>query len=174
MVPSQSKEKRIPATQSLGGELREQLKKFMAGGEAHVNFDDAVKDFPPDLRGRVPKGLPYSAWQILEHIRMAQRDILEFSQNKNYKRLKWPDDYWPKEPQPPSERAWDDSIRQIEEDRAAFEKIIDAADDSNLAKPIPWGDGQSLLREAFLVGDHQAYHLGELVVVRRLLGAWKS
>ena len=174
MDTKQPKSKRIPPARSLGGELRVQLKKFFDGGEAHTSFDQAVADFPPSLRGVVPQALPYSAWQILEHIRVAQRDILEFSESEKYSALKWPDDYWLKNPEPPNDRAWDDCIRQIKEDRAAFEKLIDGMDNRNLAKPIPWGDGQNLLREAFLIGQHQSYHLGELIVIRRLLGAWKS
>jgi hypothetical protein len=124
----------------------------------------------------VPEGLPYSGWQILEHIRITQRDILEFSSNTDgsYKELKWPEEYWPKSAEPPSEDAWEHSIEQIRTDRKVFEKLLHSADDAALVAPFAWGDGQSLLREALLVADHDAYHLGELVVVRRLLGAWKK
>jgi len=162
---------------NLGKELRTQLQALLDGGQAHATFEDAVKDFPAKLRGVVPDGLPYSAWQILEHIRIAQRDILDFSDNTDgtYKPRKWPDTYWPKSPEPPNSDAWDKSIQQVRADRKAFEKLFKAADDAALIAPFEWGDGkQSLLREAFLIGDHTAYHTGELIIVRRLLGAWKK
>lgn len=176
MISNQPKKKRIPGTMSLGGVLRKQLKALLDGGEAHTSFADAVKDFPPKLRGVVPEGLPYSAWQLLEHMRIAQRDILEFSDNAkgDYKPMKWPDDYWPKSPEPPAPEAWDESISQINKDRAAFERLVESQDDSNLVEAFSWGDGQNLLREAFLIADHQAYHIGELIVLRRLLKAWKG
>jgi hypothetical protein len=160
----------------LGQALRKQLKALLDGGQAHATFDDAVKGFPAKLRGVVPEGLPYSGWQILEHIRITQRDILNFSRNTDgsYKELKWPEEYWPKSAEPPSAEAWEQSIEQIREDRKAFEKLLESADDAELVAPFAWGDGQSLLREALLVADHDAYHLGELVVLRRLLGAWKK
>src|ERR1700761_5982504 len=161
---------------SLGKELRQQLKALLEGGQAHATFDDAVRDMPEDLRGTIPPGLPYSAWQLLEHMRVAQRDILDFSRNHDgsYRELKWPDEYWPKEPEPPTPDAWQKSIEQIRFDRHAFERLLKAADDEGLIRPFPWGSGQNLLREAFLIVDHEAYHVGELVLVRRLLGAWKS
>jgi DinB superfamily len=164
------------AEAELGQALRKQLQALLDGGQAHATFDDAVKGFPAKLRGVVPEGLPYSGWQILEHIRITQRDILEFSSNTDgsYKELKWPEEYWPKSAEPPSAEAWEHSIEQIREDRKAFEKLLTSADDAALVAPFAWGDGQSLLRQALLVADHDAYHLGELVVVRRLLGAWKK
>jgi uncharacterized damage-inducible protein DinB len=124
----------------------------------------------------VAEGLPYSAWQIVEHIRIAQRDILEFSDNEDggYKPRRWPEAYWPKSPEPPSEAAWDESIGQIQADREAFETLLKAASDAALVAPFAWGDGQTLLREALLIADHDAYHTGELIVLRRLLGAWKK
>ena len=160
----------------LGKALRKELKALLDGGQAHATFDAAVKDFPAKLRGVVPEGLPYSGWQILEHLRLAQRDILEFSSNADgsYKEKKWPEAYWPTSPEPASESAWEHSIAQIRDDRAAFEKLIASADDAELVAPFAWGTGQTLLREALLVADHDAYHVGELVVVRRLVGAWKK
>ena len=115
-------------------------------------------------------------WQILEHIRLTQRDILDFSSNTDgsYKELKWPEEYWPKSAEPKNEEAWEHSIAQIREDRKTFEKLLKSADDAELVAPFTWGDGQNLLREALLLADHDAYHLGELVVVRRLVGAWKK
>jgi uncharacterized damage-inducible protein DinB len=151
--------------------LREQLARALAWGEAHVTFDDAVGNLSGPLQGRVPAGLPYSAWQLLEHLRITQHDILDFCRNPKYQEMAWPDDYWPKAAEPPSERAWDDSVRRFREDRAALEALVrDAAID--LTSPIPHGSGQTYLREILLVIDHSAYHLGELVVVRRLLGGW--
>jgi uncharacterized damage-inducible protein DinB len=171
-----SKANSTGADRSLGGELRRQLKSLLEGGQAHASFDDAVKDMPAKLRGTVPHGLPYSAWQLLEHIRLAQRDILDFSRNHDgtYRELKWPDDYWPEDAEPPNDAAWQKSVEQIRIDRKDFEKLIDSTDDKNLVEPFPWGKGQNLLREAFLIVDHEAYHVGELILLRRLLGAWKS
>lgn len=171
-----SKKADQPEGRSLGGELRQQLKTLLDGGQAHATFDKSVKDMPAKLQGVVPEGLPYSAWQLLEHIRLAQKDILDFSRNDDgsYRELKWPDEYWPKSPEPPNAHAWQKSVDQIRADRKAFEKLLDSVDDTNLVKPFPWGNGQNLLRQALLIADHEAYHVGELVMVRRLLGAWKS
>ena len=123
----------------------------------------------------VPKGLPYSAWQLVEHLRIAQKDILDFSAppTGGYHGLKWPDEYWPKEASPPSTEAWERSLAAIREDRKKFEALV-AKPDADLTKPFRWGTGQNLLREALLIADHSAYHTGELVVLRRLLGAWKK
>jgi uncharacterized damage-inducible protein DinB len=151
--------------------LRDQLARALGWGEAHTSLDDAVADLPAKLRGRVPEGLPYSPWQLLEHIRITQHDILDFCRNPAYHEMNWPDDYWPKAPEPPSAKAWDQSLRRIAEDRTALEALArDSAVD--LTAPIPHGTGQTCLREILLVIDHTAYHLGELIVVRRLLGAW--
>ena len=171
-----SKKSATPVARDLGGELRAQLKALLDGGQAHAGFDKAVDKMPADLRGVVPKGTPYSAWQLLEHIRMAQRDILDFCRNDDgsYHPLKWPDDYWPKKSNPPNASAWQKSVKQIRADREAFDRLLDSVDDSNLIKPFPWGDGQNLLREALLIADHNAYHIGELILLRRVLGAWKS
>ena len=168
--------KHAAAEVDLGQALRKQLQALLDGGQAHATFDQAVKDFPAKLRGVVPEGLPYSGWQILEHIRLAQQDILDFSSNAdgNYKEKKWPDDYWPKAAEPPSAEAWERSIVQIRADRKGFEKLLKSADDAALVAPFAWGEGQNLLREALLLADHDAYHVGELVVVRRLVGAWKK
>jgi DinB superfamily len=153
--------------------LREQLIALLRGGQAHVTFDDALKDLPAELRGTVPPKLPYSAWQLLEHLRITQRDILNFSAppTGGYQPLEWPDDYWPRSPLPPGPRAWDQSIAAIRTDLEHFEALIQNPG-ADLFKPFRWGDGQNLLREALLIADHTAYHLGELVVLRRLLGAW--
>ena len=171
-----TKQAAVAVEADLGKALRKELKALLDGGQAHATFDAAVKDFPAKLRGVVPEGLPYSGWQILEHLRLAQQDILEFSRNTDgaYKEKKWPEEYWPTAAEPASKEAWDHSIAQIREDRAAFEKLIASADDAELVAPFAWGTGETLLREALLVADHDAYHVGELVFVRRLLGAWKK
>jgi hypothetical protein len=154
-------------------ELCKQLLALLEGGQAHLTFDDAIKDFPAALRGTVPQNLPYSAWQLLEHLRITQRDILNFSAppTGGYHAIEWPDDYWPKSVEPPTQKAWDQSIGAIRTDLKHFEDLIKKPE-SDLFKPFRWGDGQNLLREALLIADHTAYHLGELIVLRRLLGAW--
>lgn len=163
------------AQSGLDAELRKQLVALIDGGQAHATFESAVKDFPAHLRGVVPQGLPYSAWQIVEHIRIAQRDILDFSAppTGGYHGLKWPEQYWPAGPAPTSPEAWDRSIAAIKADRETFKKLL-LKPETDLAKPFRWGTGQNLLREALLIGDHTGYHVGELVVLRRLLGCWKS
>jgi len=160
----------------LGRGLRQELKKLLDGGHAHATFDAAVKEMPVKLRGVAPEGLPYSAWQIVEHIRLAQRDILDFSRNGDgsYMPRKWPQEYWPKQAAPPNAGAWSKSIKDIRTDRLAFEKLLKKASDEELVRPFAWGEGQTLLREALLIADHMAYHVGELIVLRRLLGAWKT
>ncbi|HWB31950.1 MAG TPA: DinB family protein [Acidobacteriaceae bacterium] len=160
------------ASESL--ELRVQLSTLLDGGQAHATFEQAVEGFPAELRGVVPKGLPYSAWQLLEHIRIAQADILEFSAppTGGYQEKPWPSAYWPKDPEPPTADAWDRSVAAVEADLKKFKALI-TKEGADLAKPFRWGTGQNLLREALLIADHNAYHVGELVMVRRLLGAWK-
>jgi len=156
-------------------EIRNQLTALLRGGQAHATFEEVIKDFPVEHRGTVPNGLPYSAWQILEHLRITQRDILDFSAppTGGYQPLEWPEGYWPKSAEPPSTHAWDASINAIRKDLDAFERLI-TKPDADLYKPFRWGEGQNLLREALLIADHNAYHLGELVVLRRLLGIWNK
>jgi hypothetical protein len=153
--------------------LRKQLIDLLHGGQAHATFDDVINDFPADLRGTVPANLPYSAWQLLEHLRISQRDILNFSAppTGGYHPMRWPQDYWPQSPEPSIADAWDRSIQIIHADLKTFIALIENPQ-SDLFKPFRWGDGQNLLREALLIADHNAYHLGELIVLRRLLGAW--
>ena len=150
--------------------VREQLAAVLSWQDAHAGFDKAIEGIPVDARGKRPSGLPYSAWQLLEHMRVAQRDILEFCRNPDYEELNWPDDYWPHAHEPPHAGAWDESVRQFREDRAAMQKI--ATDTADLLARIPHGTGQTYLREVLLVADHNAYHVGELVLLRRLLGNW--
>lgn len=156
-------------------ELVEQLLALLRGGQAHATFEDAVKDFPAEYRGTVPQGLPYSAWQLLEHIRITQRDILDFSAppTGGYQPIEWPAGYWPKSAEPPSSHAWDASIAEVRKDGETFEKLL-SKPDADLYKPFRWGEGQNLLREALLIADHSAYHVGELVLLRRLLGIWAN
>jgi hypothetical protein len=152
--------------------LRQHIVNLLTKGEAHAEFNAAVKDLPAGLRGKVPPGAEHSPWQILEHLRIAQEDILDFSRNPKYKALKWPDEYWPKNPAPPDNSAWVKSVRSFSADRKAMCDLVSDQKTDLFAK-IPHGDGQTILREALLTADHNAYHLGELVLVRRLLGAWK-
>ena len=153
--------------------LLAQLLALLRGGQAHAGFDAAVKDFPIEDRGKVPANLPYSPWQILEHLRIAQKDILDFSAppTGGYQHLEWPEAYWPKTAEPPAPNSWDQSIAAIRADREKFEALL-TKPNADLYKPFLWGTGQNLLREALLIADHNAYHVGELIVIRRLLGNW--
>lgn len=153
--------------------LRQHLLELLEGGGAHAKFDDVVKGLPPKLRGAKPENFPHSPWMVLEHLRIAQEDILEFCVNAKYKARKWPDDYWPKKPAPPSSAAWAKSVQQFRSDAKTMQKLV-ANPKTDLFARIPWGDGQTILREALLVADHNAYHLAQFVDVRRLLGAWKG
>jgi hypothetical protein len=152
--------------------LRQHLLELLDGGHAHATFDTMVGDLPATLRGQVPKGLPHSPWMLLEHLRITQWDILNFCRNPKYKELKWPEDYWPKEPSPSTAAAWDKSIKSFHDDLEAMKKLVNDPKTDLFAK-ISWGDGQTILREAMLVADHNSHHLGQLIDVRRLLGAWK-
>ncbi len=151
--------------------VREHLLYLLSGGGAHAKFDDAVAKLPSDLRGKKPRGLPYSPWMLLEHMRIAQSDILEFSRNREHVSPAWPEGYWPESAAPAKDAAWNKSVRQFRVDLKAMQDLVADASTDLYAK-IPWGDGQTILREALLVADHNAYHLGELIVTRRLLGAW--
>lgn len=153
--------------------LRRYLVWLLRKGEAHVTFDRAVTGLSARLRGVRPQGLPYSPWMLLEHMRIAQWDILDFSRNPKYRHLKWPEDYWPKAPAPPGASAWAKSVAAFKRDRRAMERLV-ADPKTDLHAKIPWGEGQTILREALLLADHNAYHLGQMLVVRRLLGAWKD
>jgi hypothetical protein len=152
--------------------LRKHLVELLDGGHAFAPFKKIIADFPEKLRGEIPKGLPHSGWMLLEHLRIAQFDILDFSRNPKYKEMKWPDDYWPKTPAPPDGKAWDKSVEGFATDLEAMKKLVNDEETDLFAK-IAWGDGQTVLREAMLVADHNAHHLGQMIDVRRLLGAWK-
>ncbi len=149
-------------------ELEDLLKK----GNAHASLDDALKDIPFNQLGSVPDGLPYSIWQLAEHIRIAQWDILEFSRDQKHKSPVWPDAYWPKERQPAHAADWKKTVEQIAADRKAFIGLLEKAGDA-IYTPFPHGDGQSPFREALVIADHNSYHIGEIIIIRRLLGIWK-
>jgi hypothetical protein len=153
--------------------LREHVVYLLDGGGAHAKFSDAVAGLPADLRGKKAGKLPHSAWMLLEHLRLAQWDILEFSRNPSHVSPEWPAGYWPKTAAPPNARAWNESLRQSERDLKAMQDLI-ANPKTDLFARIPWGDGQTILREALLMADHNAYHVAQLIDVRRLLGAWKE
>lgn len=148
--------------------LRKHLADLLNMAGAHVKFDEAVKDFPVELRGAKPKGAPHTAWQLLEHMRLAQEDILDFSRNPEYRERKFPDDYWPAHEAPPDETAWDASVRAFKKDLRAMQELIAETKHDLLAK-LPHGDGQTLLREALVVADHNSYHLGQLMYLRKML-----
>ncbi len=153
--------------------LREHLLYLLRGSGAHLDFEAAIAGLPAELRGARPAGMPHTPWRLLEHMRIAQWDILEFSRNPRHVSPKFPDGYWPKGDAPPDEAAWDRSAAAFRADLRAMQALVaDTATD--LYTPIPHGDGQTLLREALLVADHNSYHLGQLVVVRRALGAWPA
>lgn len=152
---------------------REHLVNLIYNGGAHATIEEALDDLPAKLRGIQPDGLPYSIWQLVEHIRIAQWDILKFVTNKEHISPKWPDDYWVKEPTPKDEEEWGNSIEQIYADRQKFiDWLIDPEKD--LYEPFEGENGQTLLREALLIADHASYHIGEIIMIRRLLGAWKN
>lgn len=154
--------------------LREQLVALLKGSQAHVSLADAVAQFPADRIGERPEGVPYSAWQLVEHMRITVRDLLEFSTNSEYVELEWPAAYWPKDAAPAKGESWDTSVKAIHEDLKNFEELVRSRE-SNLYATIPWGkNNETLLREVLLAADHTSYHVGELILLRRLLGIWKT
>jgi hypothetical protein len=153
------------------GILRQHLIDLLKGGSAHVKFDDVVSEIPAKLRGQKPAGMPHSPWMLLEHMRIGQWDILEFSRNSKHVSPDWPSGFWPRTEAPPGSAAWSASIKNFRKDLKAMQDLV-ANPKTDLFARIPWGDGQTILREALLVADHNAYHLGQLVDVLRLLGAW--
>lgn len=149
-------------------ELRRQLLDAIRGHQAHLDFDAAVKDFPAKLRGVKPPGAPHSAWQLLEHLRIAQNDILEFSRNAKHKSPDWPEGYWPQAETPADDRAWQESVKAFERDADELSSLLNDGG-NNLFVPFEHGDGQNLLREALLVASHNSYHLGQLVFLKKIL-----
>lgn len=152
--------------------LREHLVNLLSGGGAHVDWKAAFRDIPPKLRGVRPQGLPYSIWELLEHMRIAQWDILEFSRDAKHVSPEWPAGYWPSAKLQPSAKAWDKSLQSFSRDLTAMKKLV-ASPQTDLFAPIPHGTGQTILREALLVADHNAYHVGQVLLARRILGNWK-
>lgn len=148
--------------------LREHLVQLLDGGHAHLTLKDALKDFPTDRTGIRPDSSPHSAWELLEHMRIAQNDILRFSQSADHQSPKWPEGYWPAAPAPEKPEHWARSVRALRKDLAEFIAMI-RDPQRDLYRPFPWGDGQTLLREAMLIADHNSYHLGQLFLVRKAL-----
>jgi hypothetical protein len=152
--------------------LRNHVADLLSGHNAHVDWKAAFSGIPPKLRGVRPEGTPYSAWELLEHMRIAQWDILEFSRDAKHVSPDWPAGYWPETPGPPNANAWEKSLKTFERDLTAMRKLV-ANPKTHLFERIPHGTGQTILREALLVADHNAYHVGQVIIVRRLLGVWK-
>ena len=152
--------------------LRQHLLDLLTGSNAHADFEAAVKNLPAALRGKTPKGAEHSPWELLEHLRIAQADILEFSRDARHKSPAWPSGYWPGSAAPPDEKAWEKSVRAFRKDLKSFCALV-SGPAADLYAKIPHSGGQTILREALLLADHNAYHVGQLILVRRLLGAWK-
>jgi DinB family protein len=150
--------------------FRQHIDSLLRMEGAHISLQEAVADFPVELRGRKPSGAPHSPWQLLEHMRLAQADILDFSRNPKYRDKNFPDDYWPSTEAPPSEDAWTKSVEQFQRDLEEMQALVAGSGHDLLAK-IPHGSGQTLLREALLVADHNSYHLGQLMFLRKTLEA---
>ncbi|GGM87954.1 hypothetical protein GCM10010967_20700 [Dyadobacter beijingensis] len=152
--------------------LINELTALIKGGNAHVTLSEALSGIPADMRTTIPDNLPYSIWQLLEHIRIAQKDIVDFSISKDYKTLVWPDDYWPQPTDSVTDEQWADSIEEIERDQQRFFALL-SDEGKDLFSPLAWGTGQNIVREAMLIADHNSYHIAEIIVARRLLGIWK-
>jgi hypothetical protein len=149
--------------------LIDEVVHLLQGGNAHADIKKALQNLPKALRSVKPDKLPYSIWQLLEHIRIAQWDMLEFCKDGSHQSPEWPDGYWPKETGPESDETWEKSVKQIDQD---LDELINLVKTGNLFTKIPHGDGQNILREALQVADHTAYHIAEIIVIRRLLDAW--
>ncbi|MDI3254859.1 DinB family protein [Pseudacidobacterium ailaaui] len=153
--------------------LRDHLVELLRGGSAHLTLDEAVRDFPPEFYGAAPNGAPHTAWQLLEHIRIALRDLLEFCTDPSYVAPEWPKDYWPESKSPSSAQQWEASVQEVRQYLETFEKLA-AGPTEKLTARIPWGEGQTLLREILLAADHTSYHLGQIVLLRRQMEAPRS
>ena len=152
-------------------EVRAIVARSLSWEEAHATFDASVANFPGHLRGKRPPNFPHSGWELLEHIRIAQNDLADFMERADYHQIKWPDDYWPKSPEPPSEAAWEASIAQVKRDREHIQEIAKRPSIDLIAR-IPWGTGQTYLRTILVAVDHTSYHVGQILAVRKMLGAW--
>jgi hypothetical protein len=174
---AKAKSRRAPAAGRVRGlaredqALREHLLYLLRGGGAHLDFEQAIAGLPAEARGVRPAGLPFTAWGLFEHMRIAQWDILEFSRDAKHVSPQWPSGYWPEGEAPPNDAAWEKSVAAFRADLKAMQKLVQSPK-TDLCARIPHGEGQTILREALLVADHNAYHLGQLVLVRRLLGVW--
>ncbi len=153
--------------------VRHELSAFLRGEQAHASLDAAIKDMPVSLLDKKPAGSPHNAWQVLEHIRMALHDLLEFCTNPKYQALQWPQEYWPKEASPKSAQDWDQCVAEIHKDLKALDKLIQDPG-TDLTAKIPWGENQNILREILLAGDHTSYHVGQLILLRKQLDAWND
>lgn len=140
--------------------------------EAHVDFDRAVAQLAPELRGRRPAGLPYSAWELVEHVRLAQADLIAYLGNPAYAAPAWPEDYWPSSPEPPGDDAWNEAVAAVQAGRERLKSLVRELPDPTA--PIPWGGAHTYLRTILVALDHEAYHVGQIVLLRRLLGAWAA
>jgi len=165
--------KRKPRRPDPHRSLRDHLVELLEGGHAHVTWEDAIAEWPLALRGAKPSGQPFTPWRLLEHIRISQWDILEFTKSARHVSPQWPAGYWPATDAPPDAATWDKSVAQVERDLRAMQRLVRHAG-TDLFAPIPHGTGQTVLREALVLADHNSYHLGQLVLLRRLLGAWKT
>lgn len=165
--------KRKPRRVDPDRSLRDRLVELLKGGHAHVTIEDAIADWPAQLRGAKPAGQPFTPWRLLEHIRISQWDIVEFTKSATHVSPQWPAGYWPAGDAPPDAAAWDKSVAQVEHDLRAMQRLL-RDPKTDLYARIPHGTGQTVLREALVLADHNSYHLGQLVLVRRLLGAWKA
>lgn len=151
--------------------VREELLHLLRGGNAHLSFDDAVADFPMDAINRRPPNVPYTPWHLLEHLRLAQWDILDFVRNPNYREMKWPEDYWPAPDAEADAAAWEGTLAAFRADLKAVEDLVNDPQ-TDFSATIPHGDGQTILREILLVADHNAYHIGEFAILRQVMGTW--
>jgi uncharacterized damage-inducible protein DinB len=165
--------KRKPRRTDPHRSLRDHVVELLEGGHAHVTFEDAIADWPPQLRGAKPSGQPFTPWRVLEHIRISQWDIVEFTKSAKHVSPEWPAGYWPASDAPPAAAAWDKSVAQVERDLRAMQRLV-RDPRTDLFARISHGTGQTVLREALVLADHNSYHLGQLVLLRRLLGAWKG
>ena len=150
-------------------QLKKHLLNLLDAEGAHIRFEEAVKSFPPKLRGKKPEGAPHTAWQLLEHLRIAQSDILEFSRDAQHVSPKWPEGYWPESVAPPNDKAWQKSVAQFRDDLEQMKNLLKKVREEELYKRIPHGDGQTLLREVLILADHNSYHLGQLMHLRKTL-----
>jgi hypothetical protein len=153
--------------------LRKELTEYLENERTHIAFSDAMRDMPEKLINKKPKGVPYTFWGLLEHVRITQHDMVEFIQTEEYEKLAWPKDYWPSPKTKATKAMWKKSLTSIENDMDTLKQIVQDPK-VYLFAPIPWGDGQTVFREVIQVIDHASYHLGQLVLMRRFEGSWKK